>query len=455
MPERDTASFSAVVSGLIDNGELDEALRLLHEGRRKCGDKIDLVHAYNTLIAGYSKRGRVDDARRLFDQLRGDDWRFKCNVVSWNTMIMCYVKAGDILSARELFDQMMERDRFSWNTLISGYISSLDMKEASKLFLRMPNPDIMSWNLMISGFAQMGNMELAQTFFVRMPQRNQVSWNSIIAGYEENADYEGAIKLFIQMQREGGKPDQHTFSSLLSVCAEFVALHLGTQIHQQVTKIVTPDVPLHNSLITMYARCGVILEARIVFDEMQLRKDVISWNAVIGGYASHGFAAEALELFRLMKQHNVRPTYITFISVFNACAHAGLVELGQMHFKSMVSEFGIQPGIEHFASLVDILGRNGQAEEAMDVINRMPFEPDKAVWGALLGACRLHNNVKLARVAAEALMRLEPESSAPYLLLYNLYADIGLRDEATETKMLMERNNVGKELGYSRVDTNS
>ncbi|KAK3010550.1 hypothetical protein RJ639_011161 [Escallonia herrerae] len=427
MPERDAASFSAVVSGLIDNGELDEALRLLHEGRQKCGDNIDLVHAYNTLIAGYSKRGRVDDARHLFDQIRGEDWRFKRNVVSWNTMIMCYVKAGDILSARELFDQKMERDMFSWNTLISGYISSLDMKEASKLFLRMSNPDIMSWNLMISGFAQMGNMELAQTFFVRMPQRNQVSWNSIIAGYEENADYEGAIKLFIQMQWEGGKPDRHSLFTSERLCRVCGSLSGDA------------DPPT----------------ARIVFDEMKLRKDVTSWNAVIGGYASHGFAAEALELFRLMKQHNVRPTYITFISVFNACAHAGLVELGQMHFKSMVSEFGVQPGIEHFASLVDILGRNGQAEEAMDVINRMPFKPDKAVWGALLGACRLHNNVKLARVAAEALMRLEPESSATYLLLYNLYADIGLRDEATEIKMLMERNNVGKEPGYSRVDTNS
>ncbi|KAL6963646.1 Pentatricopeptide repeat-containing protein, mitochondrial [Sarracenia purpurea var. burkii] len=260
-----------------------------------------------------------------------------------------------------------------------------------------------------------------------MPPKNLVSWNSIISGYEKNGDREGAIKLFIQMQAEGEKYDRHALSSLLSVCAESVALQLGMQIHQQVIKIVIPDVPLNNSLITMYARCGAIMEARIVFDEMKLQKDVISWNAMIGGYASHGFAAEALELFGVMKRLKVQPTYITFISVLNACAHAGLVEEGRMHFRSMVNEFGMEPRVEHFASLVDIVGqgRHGQIEEAMDTINSMPFEPDKAVWRALLGACRVHNNMELARVAAEALTRLEPDSSAPYVLLYNMYADVG------------------------------
>lgn len=151
----------------------------------------------------------------------------------------------------------------------------------------------------------------------------------------------------------------------------------------------------------------------------------------------------------------VRPTYITFISVLNACAHAGLVEEGRMYFKFMVNEFRIVPRVEHFASLVDVVGRHGQVEDAMDLIDRMPFEPDKAVWGALLGACRVHNNVRLARVAAEALMRLEPESSAPYVLLYNMYADLGEWDNATEIRMLMKRNNITKEPAYSRVDSSS
>ncbi|KAA8546138.1 hypothetical protein F0562_020968 [Nyssa sinensis] len=462
MPERDVASLSALVAGLIQNGELDKAARVLLDSGRIGDGREDLVYAYNTLIAGYGLRGWVDEARHLFNQIpffhdQGEleNGRFGRNVVSWNTMIMVYVKARDIISARQLFDQMPVRDTFSWNTMISAYVHMSDMEEALNLFGKMPNPDTLSWNCMISGFGQMGNLELARDFFERMPQKNLVSWNSMIAGYEKNGDLEQAIKLFCHMQLKGEKPDRHTLSSLFSVCAELVDMHLGRQIHQRVIKIFIPDVPLNNSLVTMYARCGAIIEARVIFDDMKLHKDVVSWNAMIGGYASHGFAAEALELFGAMKRLKVRPTYITFISVLNACAHAGLVEQGRMHFKSMVTEFGIEPRVEHFSSLVDLVGRHGQVEEAMDLINSMPFEPDKAVWGALLGACRVHNNVELARVAAEALMKLEPESSAPYVLLYNMYADVGRWDDATEIRLIMERNNIRKQPGYSWVDFSS
>ncbi|KAF8410358.1 hypothetical protein HHK36_002886 [Tetracentron sinense] len=453
MPERDSASLSALVSGLIQNGKLEEASQILLKTGKTSDCREDLVHAYNTLIAGYGQNGRVDEARCLFDQIpicadRGKER----NVVSWNTMIMCYVKAGDLVSARTLFDEMTERDTFSWNTMISGYVHVSDLVEASNLFRKMPDPDTLSWNSMISGHAQKGNLELARDFFERMPRKSLVSWNTMIAGYEQNGDYEGAIELFSRMQAEGERPDRHTLSSILSTCAGLVALYLGMQIHQRVVKIVIADIPINNSLITMYSRCGAIMEARAVFDEMKLHKDVISWNAIIGGYASHGFAVEALELFREMKRVKVQPTHITFISVFNACAHAGLVDEGRRQFESMVREFGIEPKVEHYASLVDIVGRHGKLEQAMDLINGMPVEPDRAVWGALLGACRVHNNVDLAQVAAEALMRLEPESSAPYVLLYNMHADAGRWDDATEVRTMMERNKIRKQAGFSWVD---
>ncbi|OMO91930.1 hypothetical protein COLO4_18016 [Corchorus olitorius] len=461
MPERDSASVSVFVSGLIQNGQLDEAARILIEYGNRDGWKKDLVHACNTLIAGYGQRGRVDDARRLFDQIpynrvprKGRNGEFEKNVVSWNSMIMCYIKAGDIVSARELFDQMVERDTISWNTMISGYVQMSDIEEALNLFKAMPNPDSLSWNSMISGFAQIGRLELARDFFERMPQKHLVSWNSIISGYEKNEDYIEAIKLFIRMQAEGERPDRHTLSSVLSVAAGLVDLHLGMQMHQLVLKTVIPDIPIKNSLITMYSRCGAIMESQTIFDEMKSPKDVISWNAMIGGYASHGFAIEALELFKLMKRNKVQPTYITFISVLTACAHAGLVDEARAYFKSMVSEYGIQPRVEHYGALVDSVGRTGQLEEAMDLIKSMPFEPDKAVWGAILSSCRLHNNLELARVAAEALMRLEPESSAPYILLYNMYADVGRWDDAAEVRDMMERSKIRKQSAYSYVDRN-
>ncbi|KAL3824954.1 hypothetical protein ACJIZ3_020983 [Penstemon smallii] len=460
MPRRDAASLSGLVSGLIQNGELDEAEKVLFEYGKMRNGKEDIVHAFNTLIAGYGQKGRVEDARRLFDQVpmstdrgSGGNMGFQRNVISWNSMIMCYVKAGDMASARELFDQMKNRDTFTWNTMISGYVHAKDLVEATKLFCKMETPDVLSWNSIISGYTQEGKMEMALDFFRRMPQKNLVSWNTMIAGYEKNAGYNEAIKVFLQMQAEGEKPDRHTLSSLLSICAESAAQHLGMQVHQLVTKIVIPDVPLNNSLITMYARCGAISEAKTVFDDMKFQKDVISWNAMIGGYASHGFAKEALDLFELMKRYKVPPTYITFISVLSACAHGGLVEEARSYFLSMVNDFGIEPRIEHFAILVDVTGRCGQIEEAMGIISRMPIEPDKAVWGALLGACRVHNNVELARVAAEALMKLEPESSGPYVLLYNMFADAGMWSDANEIRIMMEMNNIKKERGYSRVNS--
>ncbi|KAG4999575.1 hypothetical protein JHK87_020647 [Glycine soja] len=456
MPEHYSTSLSALISGLVRNGELDMAAGILCE----CGNgDDDLVHAYNTLIAGYGQRGHVEEARRLFDGIpddRGDgdegQRRFRRNVVSWNSMMMCYVKAGDIVSARELFDRMVEQDTCSWNTMISGYVQISNMEEASKLFREMPIPDVLSWNLIVSGFAQKGDLNLAKDFFERMPLKNLISWNSIIAGYEKNEDYKGAIQLFSRMQFEGERPDRHTLSSVMSVCTGLVNLYLGKQIHQLVTKIVIPDSPINNSLITMYSRCGAIVDACTVFNEIKLYKDVITWNAMIGGYASHGLAAAALELFKLMKRLKIHPTYITFISVMNACAHAGLVEEGRRQFKSMINDYGIERRVEHFASLVDILGRQGQLQEAMDLINTMPFKPDKAVWGALLSACRVHNNVELALVAADALIRLEPESSAPYVLLYNIYANLGQWDDAESVRVLMEEKNVKKQAGYSWVD---
>ncbi|XP_061352522.1 pentatricopeptide repeat-containing protein At1g62260, mitochondrial [Gastrolobium bilobum] len=462
MPEHDSASLSALISGLVRNDELNMAARILLECGNQDDGKDDLVQAYNTLIAGFGQRGKVEEAQCLFDAIPNDQGdgnegqrRFRRNVVSWNSMMMCYVKAGDIVSARELFDRMMERDTCSWNTMISGYVQISDMDEASKLFRKMPSPDALSWNSIISGFAQIGNLELARDFFDRMSCKNLISWNSLIAGYEKNEDYKGAITLFSQMQLEGERPDRHTLSSVLSVCTGLVDLYLGKQIHQLVTKTVLPDLPINNSLITMYSRCGAIVDACTVFNEMKLYKDVITWNAMIGGYASHGLAPEALELFKLMKRLKIHPTYITFISVLSACAHAGLVEEGRRQFNSMINDYGIEPRVEHFASLVDILGRQGQLQEAKDLINSMPFKPDKAVWGALLGACRVHNNVELAKIAAEALIRLEPESSAPYVLLYNMYANLGQWDDAERVRVLMEEKKIKKQAGYSWVDSSN
>ncbi|OAY79212.1 Pentatricopeptide repeat-containing protein, mitochondrial [Ananas comosus] len=463
MPERDAASLSALVSGLIRNGRSEEAEKLLLS-THNVSEIEGAVDAYNTLIAGYGRSGRVGNARRLFDMIPMNNSQeekcgeriFERNVVSWNSMIMCYVKANDLQSARILFDEMPSRDLVSWNTMISGYIQAMEMEHAEYLFNQMPHRDAISWNLMICGFTQKGDIARARELFDNMPNRSLISWNAMISGYEQNGDYEGALVLFSNMQGKlNEKPDRHTLSSVLGACAGLAMLHLGSQIHQLVTKTFVPDIPISNSLITMYSRCGILMDAKAIFDSMETCRDVVSWNAMIGGYAHHGHAQEALDLFERMKKMNMRPTHITFISLLNSCGHAGLVAEGKRVFDSMVHEFGIEPQVEHYASLVDLIGRHGQLEEAMQVINGMAISPDQAVWGAFLGACRVHNNAPLAQVAAEVLVEIEPESSAPYVLLHNLHVDEGRWESAGEVREKMEKSGVVKQPGYSWIEVHN
>jgi len=203
----------------------------------------------------------------------------------------------------------------------------------------------------------------------------------------------------------------------------------------------------------MYARCGAVMDAKAVFVEMEVHKrDVVSWNAMIGGFAHHGHANEALELFRVMKGVKVKPTYITFISVLNACGHAGLVDEGKREFDSMIPEFGLTPTVEHYASLVDLIGRHGKLEDAMKLIKEMVVPPDNVVWGALLNASRIHNNVRMAQVAAEALMKVELDSSTPHVMLYNVHADEGRWGDAIEVREVMDKSSIVKQPGYSWIE---
>lgn len=466
MPVWDAASLNALVSGLIRNNKVQEAEMFLLGKKGRVREIYGAVDAYNTLIAGYAQQGRVEEARKWFDLIPRSPCRkvgenakmprevisFQRNVVSWNSMIMCYVKAGDLLAARALFDEMPDRDLVSWNTMISAYAKNSAMEEAEALFKEMPNPDAWSWNSVISGFAQKGQVERASEFFEKMPEKSIVSWNTMIAGYEQNEDYAGAIDLFAKMLVVGERPDQHTLSSVLSACAGLAKLLLGAQLHQLITKTRIPDIPINNALVTMYSRCGKLIDAKAIFNDMGKKRDVVTWNAMIAGYAQHGQAREALELFKEMKRTHMNPTHITFIAVLNACGHAGLVTEGRKEFDSMVNDFGITPRVEHYASLVDLIARHGQLKDAMEVINNMTVKPDKAVWGALLAACRVHNNVLLAQVAAEALVEIEPGSSAPYVLLHNMHVDEGKWDNATEIRKIMDKNRVAKQPGYSWIE---
>ncbi|KAF0901750.1 hypothetical protein E2562_006216 [Oryza meyeriana var. granulata] len=459
IPVKDSASLSTIVSGFTKNGLLHDAEELLTK-RLRVTDMDKAVDAYNTLIAAYGQAGRVSDARRLFDMIPKGQYQrnmlkrkvFERNVVSWNSMMICYIKAGDVCSARALFDEVPDKDLVSWNTMISGYTQASNMKEAEKLFWEMPDPDTVSWNLIIQGFMQKGEAEHARGFFDRMPERGTFSWNTMISGYEKNGEYITSVKLFLKMLEAGEIPDRHTFSSVLAACASLPMLRLGAQIHQLVEKSFVPDTAISNALITMYCRCGALNDAEAIFKQMHTKKDLVSWNALISGYEHHGHATKALQLFKEMRRAKVIPTHITFVSLLSACVNSGLVSEGQMVFDTMVHEYGIVARVEHYAALVNLIGRHGQLEDALEVLNSMPMAPDRSVWGAFLGACTAKKNEPLAQMAAKELSKINPDSSAPYVLIHNLHAHEGRWGSAAVVREEMERQGVYKQPGYSWID---
>ncbi|KAI7981889.1 putative pentatricopeptide repeat-containing protein [Camellia lanceoleosa] len=258
-----------------------------------------------------------------------------------------------------------------------------------------------------------------------------VSWNAMIAAYgQTNADW-FAIKLFRRMLIEKVEFDYITMVSVISACANLEALNTGKWIHNLVrNKGLETNVSITNALIDMYAKCGNIDLATDAFNKLP-HKSVVSWTSIIGACASHGHGDDALTLFTKMKEEGIRPNSFTFISVLTACRHS-----------------------EHCACMVDLLGRVGQLVEAYEFIENMPSGPDIGVWGALLGACRIHGNLEVTELVADRLHQLEPQTVSFYVLITNIYAEAGRWEDVARLRKLMEERELKKIPGHSLVEVN-
>lgn len=400
-----------------------------------------------TLIDLYSSGGMVGYAYKVFSEIGSR------NVVTWTSMIRGYISCREVSSARRLFDLAPERDIVMWNTMVSGYIECGDMGAARKLFDVMPNRDLMSWNTLLNGYANNGDMEGCEKLFKEMPERNFFSWNGLIGGYAHNGRFMEVLDAFQMMLNESDvQPNDATLVSVLSACSKLGALELGKWVHVYATNNgYKGNAYVENSLIDMYAKCGVITTAVDVFMAMS-RKDVISWNTIINGLATHGHGFDALRIFHEMKRAKQKPDGITFIGVICACSHMGLVKDGFKYFYSMVDEYSIMPQMEHYGCMVDLLARAGFIEEAVEFVKKMPVKADNVIWTNLLGACRSYKNINVAEVCLERLIELEPENPSNYVMLSNIYGDGGRWDDVARSKVAM-RNTGGKKLpGCSLIE---
>lgn len=412
------------------------------------------VFVKTSLVCLYAKCGYLEDAHKVFDDIRDK------NVVSWTAIISGYIGVGKFREAIDMFRRLLEMnlapDSFTIVRVLSACTQLGDLNSGEwihKCIMEMGMVrNVFVGTSLVDMYAKCGNMEKARSVFDGMAEKDIVSWGAMIQGYALNGLPKEAIDLFLQMQRENVKPDCYTVVGVLSACARLGALELG----EWVSGLVDRNEFLYNpvlgtALIDLYAKCGSMSRAWEVFKGMK-EKDRVVWNAIISGLAMNGYVKISFGLFGQVEKLGIKPDGNTFIGLLCGCTHAGLVDEGRRYFNSMYRFFSLTPSIEHYGCMVDLLGRAGLLDEAHQLIRNMPMEANAIVWGALLGACRIHRDTQLAELALKQLIELEPWNSGNYVLLSNIYSANLKWDEAAKVRLSMNEKRIQKPPGCSWIE---
>ncbi|KAB1218629.1 hypothetical protein CJ030_MR3G026509 [Morella rubra] len=485
MLRRDRISWNAMISGYFENEECLEGLRLFLFMRELSIDP-DLM----TMTSVISACELLGD-ERLGMQVHGYVMRteFGGDVSVYNSLIQMYSSVGHWESAEKVFSKMEYRDVVSWTTMISAYGNNMHPAKAIETYELMELegilPDEITIASVLSACACLGHLDVgvklhelanrtglilcvlvantlidmyskckcidkALDVFHSIPDKNVISWTSIIFGLRVNNRIFEALIFFRQMKLIL-KPNFITLISVLSACARIGALMCGKEIHAYALRTgVGFDGFIPNALLDMYVRCGRMGPAMNQFNT--LKKDVAAWNILLTGYAERGQGASAVELFERMVGSLVHPDDITFISLLRACSRSGLVTEGLEYFHSMQHHYCITPNLKHYACIVDLLGHAGKLKDAHEFIQKMPIEPDPAIWGALLNACRIHRQVELGELAAYHIFEKDTTGIGYYILLCNLYADSGKWDEVAKVRRSMGQKGLTVDPGCSWVE---
>ncbi|XP_068651495.1 pentatricopeptide repeat-containing protein At4g02750-like [Aristolochia californica] len=300
-------------------------------------------------------------------------------------------------------------------------------------------------------YAKCGHLNLARNVFENSA-RDEVSYNILVVCYSQSEHCYESLCLFHQMELAGLKYDVVSFMGILSACANLNAIKQGKEIHAYlIRKAFHCHLFVANSVLDMYIKCGQIENGKLIFDRM-MNRDVASWNTMILGYGMQGELETAVNLFDKMKVEGMDYDHVSYLAALSACSHGGMIERGKRYYGQMICQ-NIEPSQMHFACMVDLLGRAGLMEEAADFIRGLPIKPDANVWGALLGASKMHENLEMGRWAAEHLFELKPEHCGYYILLSNMYAEAGKWDEANSVRELLKSRGIRKDPAYSWIET--
>lgn len=417
------------------------------------------VVSWNVSISGHVKCMRFEDAVDVFRRMRQG-----CNLMPDEGTVVSTLSACTALKNLELgkeihryINQELEFTPIMGNALLDMYCKCGCLSEARELFDEMPNKNVICWTSMVSGYVNCGQLEKARDLFDRSPVRDIVLWTAMINGYVQFNRFDEAVALFREMQIIRLKPDKFILVALLTGCAQLGALEQGKWIHGYINENrITVDAVVATALIEMYAKCGLIEKALEIFYELR-EKDAASWTSIICGLAMNGKINKALELFSQMISGGAKPDDITFIGVLSACSHGGLVDEGRRFFNTMTEVYQIQPKLEHYGCLIDLLGRAGLLDEAEELIRKIPNENNEIIvplYGALLSACRIYGNVDMGEKLAALLEKIESKDSSFHTLLANIYASANRWEDVTDVRQKMKEMGVRKVPGCSSIEIN-
>ncbi|CAA0828296.1 Pentatricopeptide repeat-containing protein [Striga hermonthica] len=397
------------------------------------------IFLYNTLISSFAQNGNTKAALSIYQHILSHP-NTKPNDYTYPSLFKAFgahqwLSPGRALHAHVLKFLPTPHDKFVWASLLNFYSRCGRVAMARYFFDHMSELDLATWNSMLSSYARKTSFSFGD--------------NSCNLDGDSSSSME-VLSLFSRMQRFSSvRPNEVTLVALITACAELGALNQGLWAHAYVIRNgLSLNRYIGTSLISLYVDSGYLEFARQVFDQLPQR-DEFCFNAMIRGLAIHGHVREALDLFETMKKDSFAPDDFTILAVMSACSHAGLVDEGRCFFEAMTGFYGLEPKIEHYCCLVDLLGRAGLVEEAEERVRAIPMKPNPVLWRSLLGTAIVHGNLKTAELALGKLVELEPETSGNYVLLSNMYACLDKWDDVRRIRESMKDGGVNKTPGSS------
>ncbi|KAL4560476.1 hypothetical protein LXL04_032628 [Taraxacum kok-saghyz] len=490
MLERNVVSWTSLMCGYLNSGNANTSLSLLCQmggssivkpneftfstNFKACGfirvpENGMQIHGWccktgfewfpvvgNSMIDMYSKCGRIDAASKVFDKVP------ERSLITWNAMIAGYAVGHNGDKSLDLFKKMQIQgklpDEFTFTSTLKACAGLGDINSGRQIHGYLISTGfLLSQQTIVSGslidlYAKCGYLQDAQKIFDQVERKSVISWTTLVVGYAQGGNLSKAMESYRSLRKSTIPVDGFVLSSVMAVFADFALLQQGKQMHAYITK--TPsglDISVGNSVMDMYLKCGVIEDADKVFDEMP-KRNVVSWTVMITGYGKHGLGKEAINIFEKMKSENISPDGVTYLAILSSCSHSGLVDKSQEYFSRLQNDPTIKPNVEHYACMVDLLGRSGHLKEARNLINNMPVKPNSGIWQTLLSACKLHKDLEMGREVGEILLKMDDLTTVNYVMMSSIYANAGFWKESELIRKSVKVKGLKKVGGQSWVE---